>query len=416
MVMSKINLLLGSLENYLNESSSEVTDLEILQLIEDCFLETDITKFSIILTNKVVEPLSSRLKELELKSETLGTSRSYVKERKKIDLSLQRLQNLLITIFKKYSAILKDDEYYKDYFQNKLQEITVLEKGLLEGNIGDSSLTSILYPIYFDADKIESLRRGVISYFAILYLEPKNYEYVKSRIKVFHKKLQDSIGLINISIDLNRKQLNNLDSNIKSINNEGVITINEGNETLDIKDYYIDSLSSLSIELENLNIHKSILQEMFEELKESYPFINQLSVNFSESINVFGDSNFEKVKELANDFKLYEFVTFETEIEDLVDVFTLNDSMPKRKINLTNGSLNDFGYLILKMRPYFLDSISTKSNYAQWWSERFTFNLKVKNKKEVSNMMSAVNKIAERRPSKSQAILKIVKNLEPIPQ
>ena len=414
--MSKIKLLLETLEYYLNNPSSEVADSEILQLTDETFLEIDPIKFSVILSNKIVEPIVFRIKEFEIKKKSLGTSRSYYKERSEAKNALQALQSLLVIIFKTYSAFLKDDEYYKDYLQSKLQEITKLEKGLLEGNIEDSSLTSIMYPTYFDTDKVEGLSREVISYFSNLYLEPNNHEYVKNRILVLYQNLQDSIGGINKSITINTKQLNKTTKNLKSINDDQVVTINDDKESIVLKDYYLDSITSLSLELENLNAHKGILQDMFEALEEDYPFVSQLSVSFSDSMNVFGDSDFEKVKGLVNDFKHYEFVTFETTIEDLIDVFTINDSVPKRKINLTNGTLNDFAYLIIKLRPYFVDSISNGPNYAQWWSERFTFKLKDKNKKAVSNIMSAVNKNAERRPSKPQTIMKIVKNLEPILQ
>ena len=161
--MSKIKLLLESLEYYLNNPRSEVADSEILQLTDETFLEIDPIKFSVILSNKIVEPIVFRIKEFEIKKKSLGTSRSYYKERSEAINALQALQSLLVIIFKTYSAFLKDDEYYKEYLQSKLQEITKLEKGLLEGNIEDSSLTSIMYPTYFDADKVEGLSREVIS-------------------------------------------------------------------------------------------------------------------------------------------------------------------------------------------------------------------------------------------------------------
>lgn len=131
-------------------------------------------------------------------------------------------------------------------------------------------------------------------------------------------------------------------------------------------------------------------------------------------ITVFGDSNFEKVKELANSLITFDFVSMHLSIDDLIQVFTLNEDKPTIKINLTNGTLNDFGYLISQMKPFFIDSISNKANYSLWWSERFTFNSEPKNKKSVSNMVTAVKK--DRTSVKKETISKIIESLNPIPQ
>ncbi|HEX9600417.1 MAG TPA: hypothetical protein VF985_02900, partial [Mariniflexile sp.] len=91
---------------------------------------------------------------------------------------------------------------------------------------------------------------------------------------MLHGKIQESVGLINKSIEGDERQLITVEKSIKNLKEEDIAKVNENDEEFNLKDHYIDSYASLSFELNNLNKHKEILLELFNELSEHYPFLN----------------------------------------------------------------------------------------------------------------------------------------------
>jgi hypothetical protein len=103
---------------------------------------------------------------------------------------------------------------------------------------------------------------------------------------------------------------------------------------------------------------------------------------------VFGNCNFDKLKDLFEELSF--FLDKDIKEVDFINVFTLNNKLPSKKINLINGGLSDFAFLIKKLQPFFVDQINDKNFYNEWWSDRFLFNGTEKTKKDISKIISAL--------------------------
>lgn len=411
--MNNIESLLKTVDEKINTQSIDVSSSEILELIEHNFIELDTPKFNTILSNKVVKSIANKIKELEQIKNSIGSSRINHKQRIKISSNIHNLKGLLKDVFNEYKNNLKENELYQLYEKEEKEKLSNYEDKLINGSLDENILESILYPTYFDVEKILKLNNVIKEQVKSLNLDKDNYNYAKDRTTSFYNRTKDSITSISIAIDKTNTTLKDAETKLKKVNENEIYEDDENSISYDLYDYYHQNVIDLYYNLDNLNKHKMILVSLFEDLSKSYSYLADLRNLTPSKITVFGDSNYEKVKELANSLITYKFVSMHISIDDLIEVFTLNEDKPTNKINLTNGSLNDFGYLISQMKPFFIDSISDKSNYSLWWSERFTFNSEPKNKKSVSNMVTALK---DRDSAQKGTISKIVESLNPIPQ
>lgn len=411
--MSNIELLINAVKKQINPQSVDISNSEILNLIELNFYELDNPKFSTLLSSKLVKPIADKIEELQQIKNSLGSSRKNYKQRSTIILNINNLKDLLRDVFKEYNNNLKEDEHFQQYKKEENEKYTLYQDEILKGNLDDNLLQSIMYPTYFDVEKIQNLSSVIKEHLMSLNLDKDNYNFAKDRTISFYNKTKDSIDTIITTINKTNETLKQAEIKLNTIKEDEIYEDDENSITYNFYDYYQQNVIDLYNSLENLNNHKTILIDLFQYLAKSYPYLADLGDFTPSKITVFGDSNFEVVKQLALELKENGFVSNQTTVNDLIEVFTSNEVKPKNKINLTNGTLNDFGYLLLKMKPFFNDSIKTK--YNEWWSERFLFNLKPKNKKSVSDMVSNI-KTGVRSPSKKQTLSKIVESLKPIPQ
>ncbi|RKS12852.1 hypothetical protein [Flavobacterium sp. 120] len=412
--MNNIESLLKTVDEKINTQSIDVSSSEILELIEHNFIELDTPKFNTILSNKVVKSIANKIKELEQIKNSLGSSRINHKQRIKISSNIHNLKGLLKDVFNEYKNNLKENELYQLYEKEENEKFSNYEDKIINGSPDEDAIESIMYPTYFDLEKIQNLSSAIKEHFMSLNLDKDNYNFAKDRTISFYKKTKYSIDTISIVIDKTNMTLKDAETKLKKVN-ENEIYEDENSIPFNLYDYYHQNVIDLYYNLDNLNKHKKILINLFKNLTKNYSYLSDLGILPASKTTVFGDSNFEVVKQLALELKKEGLVSTQTTVNDLIEMFTLNIDKPANKINLTNGTLNDFGYLILKMKPFFVDSINNSTNYSDWWSERFTFNSKDKNKKSVSSTISDIQQ-GRRFPSKKQTLSKIIESLKPIPQ
>jgi hypothetical protein len=413
--MNNIESLLKAVDKAINGQSMDISSSKILKLIEHNSIELDTPKFSTLLSNKVVKPTVTKIDKLEEELRGLGSGRTNSKQRRSVLSKITKLKDLLTEVFVSYNHYLKDDCFFLDYKKEKNEKYTKHEDEIIKGSLDEETLESIMYPTYFDVEKIQNLSNVIKEHLKSLNLDKDNYEFAKERTKSFYKKTKDSIYIISKAIDKSNTTLKHAEIKLRTVNENEVYEDVEKSISYNLKEYYHQNVIDLYSNLDNLNKHKNILADLLNDLTKNYSYLADIGSLSASKITVFGDSNFEKVKELANSLITFDFVSMHLSIDDLIQVFTLNEDKPTIKINLINGTLNDFGFLISQMKPFFIDSVSNKANYSLWWSERFTFNSKHKTIKDVSNMISAVNKDISRRPAKMETISQIIDCLGRIP-
>ncbi len=412
--MNNIELLLKTVKEKIDSQSLDISSTEILNLIGKNFYALEALKFSTLLSNEVVKPIAIKIKDLEQTKDSLGSSRTKYKQRNHVLSNIKDLKNLLNEVFITHHLYLKGDKFFQIYEKEENEKFSNYEDKIINGNLDEDELESIMYPTYFDVEKIKILSNITKEHIKSLNLDKDNYNFAKDRTISFYNKTKDSIDNISIAFDKTNTTLKDAETKLNKVNENEVYEDDKNSITFNLYDYYHQNVIDLYKSLDNLNKHKKILIDLFKYLTKNYSYLADLRNLTPSKITVFGDSNFEKVKELANSLITYKFVSMHISINDLIEVFTLNEDKPANKINLTNGTLNDFGYLILKMKPFFVDSINNSTNYSDWWSERFTFNSKDKNKKSVSRTISDIQQ-GRRFPSKKQTLSKIIEILNPIP-
>lgn len=413
--MNNIELLLKTVKEKIDSQSLDISSTELLNLIGKNFYALEALKFSTLLSNEVVKPIAIKIKDLEQTKDSLGSSRTKYKQRNHVLSNINDLRNLLNEVFITYHLYLKGDKFFQIYEKEENEKFSNYEDKIINGKLDENELESIMYPTYFDVEKIQILSNITKEHIKSLNLDKDNYNFAKDRTISFYNKTKDSIDTISIAIDKTNTTLKDAETKLKKVNENEVYEDDKNSITFNLYDYYHQNVIDLYNSLDNLNKHKKILIDLFKYLTKNYSYLSDLGTVAASKTTVFGDSNFEVVKQLALELKQEGLVSTQTTVNDLIEMFTLNIDKPTNKINLTNGTLNDFGYLISQMKPFFDDSINNSTNYSTWWSERFTFNSKDKNKKSVSNTVSEIEQ-GRRFPSKKQTLSKIIEILKPIPQ
>ncbi|WP_128572133.1 hypothetical protein [Chryseobacterium sp. P1-3] len=149
----------------------------------------------------------------------------------------------------------------------------------------------------------------------------------------------------------------------------------------------------------NLYYYQNDIIRLYNHIADEYPFVNSKPITTS-AVSVFGDSNIEAIKRVYSEFSNFIDVVVTNE-SDFVQTFL--DLPVTHKINLINGSLSDYAYFIKKMKPFFISKYRDDSGaYNQWWSDRFLFSGKKKNKHDISTMISALRKEREAKKAKAQ--------------
>ncbi len=402
-------------EEYVKDENISSDYQYILDLIEEVSIEYDTTKFSVFLSRNVVNLIAEKIKEFETEVVKIGRGgRTRKARRNPIESSIDVLKDLINNIFDVYGLNLQDNNHYKDYIDERNNKFLELEQILLIGCNDDLSLDVMMDIHGYNHEKIQKAGDELNNKLQRLNLIESNYDFARDKTIYVFNNTKLAIQEIDSLLVSNKNKYNSLENKLKTIREGDKFVNSELDIEINKKEYYSESLIQLSMKIGALEKHKNILINFYNQLKSRYSYLSQEGISPSK-LTVFGDSNFEKVRDLAIGLKSLSFVSNQTDANDLLEVFMLDNSNASKPINLTNGTLNDFGYLMLKLRPHFVDSISVKSEYGLWWSKNFTFNTKEKSKKDVSNMITAIER-GERFSEKIKSINELVDNLNPIPQ
>jgi hypothetical protein len=414
--MKNIQQLIASVKDYLTQHNINTNSNDILSLIELNFIELDTLKFNGILSNYVVNPLAIEIDSLKHELSNISKSVSKRKLRKEVNNNIDTLNKLLHSIFNTHKPLLKDNKFFQEYNDRLKNKFLINEQAVLDGYFNEEPNASFIYPTYFDYDKIQNLSIVLEDHIKMLNSDKENFEFAKQKTNSLQNSIKDSIEVIQKNKSQIDKVYTIIESKLKVVSSEKVSEDEKTGAEFNKREYYTEMLIEYTLDKSNQSTHEEILKDLNNKLVKNYSYLNYSGLISVSNITVFGNSNFEAIKQLINALKIHGFISTHLETNDFIQVFTLDENNLKSKINLTNGTLNDFGFLLLQMKPYFTDSINTKSNYSLWWSERFTFNTKNKDKKAVSNMISAITREGYRQPQKKNAIKQIVEILRPIPQ
>jgi hypothetical protein len=171
-------------------------------------------------------------------------------------------------------------------------------------------------------------------------------------------------------------------------------------------------------ELKNTINHKKGITDLHSTLIDSHLVLSSYAKDESIPINVFGSTNYDIMIKFYQELKF--FLPNTVTQAQVFETFRVNNIAPNKKIQLINGTLNDYAHLINELEQYFISPINEKSTYNQWWADRFMFNTvrgsKSKSADAISTMRSNTRKSVTRKPSKPNQIKDIVSTIASIPQ
>lgn len=338
--------------------------------IFDFYTNASRDKFITVIKLKVLQPLQNSLTEASNFVET-KKSRSFVDSRRKMLIKRDFLIDLRNQILIDYKEELNNLEHFKQYLIEKARNRFLI----LNPTQG--------YPIIdFTPRQLKSILKKsfdeVVDFFENKQLTNTNY---KEELYSFVKKA--------------KREINNISKELKLLKKKHTIT----------KEEQIDILIDISQEIKLLSLHSDYLLKLTTELEKTHFFLKIYTPKEETPLTVFGDRNENKLEQLF--FKLKVFLENTVEREDIVNVFSINFEV-EHKINLVNGTLNDFAHLINEMMEHFTPEISNKANYNQWWADRFTFNGADKQKKGITTMRSNTKKDVTRKSQQTSKIDEII--------
>lgn len=322
--MNNIESLINIVDERIKAQSIDLSNSEILDLIERNFRELDTLKYSTLLSNNVVKPIADKIKKLEQIKNNVGSSRTNLVQRSAILSNINNLRDLLREIFVLYHLNLKGDEFFQLYEKEENEKYSKYEDKIINGSQDEDILESIMYPTYFDVEKIKHLSNVIKEQIKSLNLDKDNYNYAKDRTISFYKKTKDSIDTISIVIDKTNTTLKDAETKLKKVNENEIYEDYENSITYNLYDYYHQNVIDLYYNLDNFNKHKKILIDLFKYLTKNYFYLSDLGSVAASKTTVFGDSNFEVVKQLALELKQEGLVSTQTTVNDLIEMFTLN--------------------------------------------------------------------------------------------
>ncbi len=401
-------LLHGILNSFDNEGlNNKISLLE--EGVAELFVanKEDTNFFATFLNNSILKPITKQIEILE--AELSSASRSNI-SRRKVELKIiDRFKSQRIIFLRDYHRYLKGFSEYEDFIEQQSKVRSKKRDFLLS--------TKIIASLEFNSVEyfkrlVDESYKNTFEYFKNDSENTKDIEISKHELLLFVRQLEETKNKLKMIILKEEAELNLLEktevpSGFKDyeLENGDVITV-------DLFYQYVDEIVEKGDIFSNYKYQQTTIEKLSEKLYGSFLFLQEFKPSKESPKTVFHSLKFEELNSFCEELR--EFIGMQLKLETIKEVFTVGYSVENPKINLTNGNLNDFGFLISKMRPYFIDSIKTKSDYAQWWSKRFTFNSKDKDKKSVSTNVSNIERGA-RSPSKKQKILKIIESLNPIP-
>ncbi|MEC3905534.1 hypothetical protein VOI54_00740 [Tamlana sp. 2201CG12-4] len=229
----------------------------------------------------------------------------------------------------------------------------------------------------------------------------------------FHIKLKGLIDIITFSKELNDFYTYGREFPIFLIDGLKEI-LWEINLKLSQKDCALESDHNNITPIKTIKFHHEEILKAQKSKVEKY--IDEMPIKIIEIVksnSVFG-RNFNYVHELYQEL-ISEFIE-ESIVEEIFIKNFIYPDINCEKIDLTNGSLIDFAYLINKLRPFFIEEIRTNpTTYNQWWSNNFLFKGKEKTSRDISKIISKLinEEQSPKRIEVTNSIVEIFKNLVP---
>lgn len=415
--LKKISALIDEIDSIENADEYNLLRNQIKDELFNVFSTVSKDVFITTISIKVLKPIQEKL-NVAIKFIQTKRSRSYRSKRPKIVLKRDFLIDLRNQILIDYKEQLKETELYKDFVINEANS-----RFLILNPTQD-------YPIeIFTTKQLENIlndaKKRVVSYFEkqlitkqptykdelflfdsqiIKCLKEKEIEIININQRVINKEKEQKRDIENLSDD-EKEYFYSHPSKRREI--ASLIKT----DRVGFIDYLLDNETNFDIsnELAMIKKHKIVLEELQNNLRKTHLFLKTYTPKKETPLTVFGDRDVNKLEQLY--FELEHFLDKSTQVEDIINVFCV-DYEPLQKINLQNGTLNDFAYLMDKMQPYFVVDIADRNYYNQWWADRFTFNGKEKTKNAVSTIISNTKNDASRKPQKTTRINSIVSVLK----
>lgn len=357
----------------------------ILQETKELFFLIESKKFSTILKTKILTDLIGKINEINNTILRLPNSRSKIEIKKKLFYSKSQLNNLLINLYENYSEYFENEKNYQDYLSNKIQQIEILTKSFLEADFNQS----VPFPEYYNKNESKKIIDEILNYYKTVFYNPSNFTFVYTKLTKLSESIKTRLNHLESIISLLKINAENHEKNLANNTEEIDYTRNE---------YY-----SIVNELDNSSKYHEDLIEFNNILIKEYPFINASPIIITKKITVFGDSNLEVIKRIFSEYS--DFISSSIQEEEFIQNFLI-DAPISNKIKLINGTLSDYAYLIREIKPFFIEKYQEATIYNQWWSDRFLFSNKEKNRRDISNMVSALNN--DRQATKTSAVKNIV--------
>ena len=372
-LLKKITSLIESID-YIENSKYNSIKNQITEEVLNVFLEVSKDVFVTAINIKVLKPIQHKINMAINFSET-KRSRSYRSERLKMLSKKDFLINLRNQLLIDYKEQFKELELYKEFLIEKANN-----RFLILNPTKD-------YPIeIFTRKQFENILKKsyleIIAYFNNKQLANSNY---KEEIFLF--------------VSASKKKLNEISERLKKL--KSLIGKRQNED--------VDSLFDLYEEVTLLKLQENYLVKLIKELENSYFFLKIYTPKKETPLTVFGNRDVNKLEQLY--FELEEFLDKSVQLDDIINIFTLAYE-PTKKIDLRNGTTNDFAYLINELHPFFLKDIAHRNHYNQWWADRFTINGVEKDKKAIIKIRSNTKNDLMRRQEKTTRLNSIVNVLK----
>jgi hypothetical protein len=365
-----LSFLIQKINDIENKDEYDLLMHQIKEELFNFFLDASKDSFITVVNLKVLKPIQDNTNVASQFIET-KRSRSFRSTRLKMLSKRDFLVNLRNQILIDYKEQLKETETYKKFLIEKANDRFLILNPILDYPIE-------VFPLKSFEEILKKSYNASISYFEKQSLLNENY---KNELFLFVNKIREELKrLANklILLGKEKKECSNGDS-----------------------DYFY----CLYNEIQLLSLQSSYLNRLINKFESSHLFLKIFVTKKEIPLTVFGDRDMTKLEKLF--FELEYFLDKSVKSEDILNVFTL-DFQLIQKIDLKNGTTNDFAYLISEMNTYFIKEISDRKEYNQWWADRFTFNGVEKVKKAISTMRSNTKKGGIRQQVKTTRINAIV--------
>ena len=391
--MKELVLEIEALIHRYNSSNDESTIQLIFDHIDyslsDLLMEAN-DSFGTITVNRIILPIKSHVKEIKL---SLGVR--FRSEKTSLERKIQISNKFLQLIFSKYAEKLSNLDCYKNYLLEGKQE---QDKILAPFKLVPESLLEYFPCRHYKSIVVSECENVLEIYKSKMTTNSTGY---KDEVFLFATELTQSIQLHETMVLNHKKDLNRLYSELDNSKERSSDLVDE----IDANEQFI----------QNLEIYNQGLNNLFLNFKQSFLFLSDLQTEEIAPLTVFGNRDYEKFRRFYGEFKF--FVSDLVTLNDVCKAFTL-DTLNHPRIELVNGTLNDYGYLILKLKPFFVSELQVATSYNTWWSSRFVFTASrggrrvEKSPRDISNMISNAAHAGDRRTQYTSRINGIVSVFE----